>query len=206
MVRLRDEERRTFTEIAERLDLSPSRIGQLYHGAHHKIQFPPNGLSRKLNRLLARAGFTIEKEAIIQALRAGKLYPYCCPPNYGKYAHRDVCRWAGVDPATLPQDWPDHDRSPPTRRRPLLPGAHAPQICPHPGHESRHHRGLADRRTFTRPTPLRLRQGHARRVVSLDRPRSRCTPIFPPSLPVKSANALTRPTAAAATPVPSPIQ
>ena len=41
-----------------------------------------------------------------QALRAGKLYPGFLPRNYGKFAHRDVCRWAGVDPASLP--YPSH--------------------------------------------------------------------------------------------------
>ena len=112
VLRLRDQEKLPFTVIAKRLDLSHSRIGQLYHGAHHKMQFPPNGLSKTLNRLLAQAGFTIEKQAIIHALQTGKLYPHCRPPNYGKYAHRDVCRWAGVDPATLAQAWPDRGRAP----------------------------------------------------------------------------------------------
>ena len=77
-----------------------------------KPKLPPNGLSKTINRLPTKAGFSMEKQAIIHALQTGKLYPHCWPPCYGKYAHRDVCRWAGVDPATLPQDWPDRDRSP----------------------------------------------------------------------------------------------
>ena len=72
----------------------------------------PNGLPKRIIRLLTKAGFSIEKKSIVRALQAGKLYPYCWPPNYGKYTHRDVCRWAGVDPATLPREWPDRDVSP----------------------------------------------------------------------------------------------
>ena len=101
VLRLRDEKKQTFQQIASRLDLSKSRIGQIYHAARHKIRFPPNGLSKRVNRLLTRAGFTVEKTAIAIALRAGKLYPNCFPPTYGIYAHRDLCEWAGVDPATL---------------------------------------------------------------------------------------------------------
>ena len=112
VVRLREVEKLTFRAMAARLDLSTSRAAQLYHGARTKIQFPPNGLSKAINHLLAKAGFPIEKPAIVQAHQTGKLYPSCWPPNYGKYTHRDVCRWAGVDPATLPQDWPDRDRTP----------------------------------------------------------------------------------------------
>lgn len=56
-----------------------------------------------------KAGIPVEKRAIIHALKSGKLHVYHWPPNYGPYAHRDVCRWAGIDPATLPQTWPDHE-------------------------------------------------------------------------------------------------
>ena len=72
----------------------------------------PNGLSGRTNRCLVNAGIPIKKEVIIRALKTGKLYPYCWPPNYGKKTHREVCHWAGVDPRTLPQVWPDHDTSP----------------------------------------------------------------------------------------------
>jgi transcriptional regulator with XRE-family HTH domain len=110
VLRLRDGKKLTYQQIASRLDLSKSRIGQIYHAARHKILFPPNGLSNRINRLLTLSGFTIEKEAIAIALRTGKLYPGFLPRNYGIFAHRDVCRWAGVDPATL--TWPSHDYEP----------------------------------------------------------------------------------------------
>ena len=58
------------------------------------------------------AGIPIKKEVIIRALKTGKLYPYCWPPNYGIKTHREVCHWAGVDPGTLPQVWPENDMTP----------------------------------------------------------------------------------------------
>ena len=103
VLRLRDQEKLTFQQIGERFDRSGCRAAQIYQAARDKIQFPPNGLSNRLNHLLAKAGFTVEKQAIASALRAGKLYPHCYPPTYGIYAHRELCEWAGVDPATLPQ-------------------------------------------------------------------------------------------------------
>ena len=101
VLRLRDQEKLTFLQIGARFDRSACRAAQIYQAARHKIQFPPNGLSNRLNHLLAKAGFTVEKQAIASALRAGKLYPHCYPPTYGIYAHRDLCEWAGVDPAIL---------------------------------------------------------------------------------------------------------
>ena len=65
------------------------------------------GLSKRTNNLLTKAGVTIEKQAIVHALKTGKLQVYHWPPNYGRYTHREVCQWAGVDPITLPQTWPD---------------------------------------------------------------------------------------------------
>ena len=102
VLRLRDQEKLTFRQIGDRFDRSAFRAAQIYQAARHKIQFPPNGLSNRLNHLLAKAGFTVEKQAIARALRAGKLYPHCYPPTYGVYAHRELCEWAGVDPATVP--------------------------------------------------------------------------------------------------------
>jgi len=67
-------------------------------------------LPKRVISLLTKAGMPIEKEAIVQALRTGKLYPFLWPANYGKFAHRDVCQWAGVDPDSLPKtpkNWPD---------------------------------------------------------------------------------------------------
>jgi hypothetical protein len=106
VLRLRDQEKLTFQQIGDRFDRSACRAAQIYQDAHRKIQFPPNGLSNRLNRLLTLSGFTVEKNAIASALRTGKLYPGFLPRNYGRFAHRDVCRWAGVDPASLP--YPSH--------------------------------------------------------------------------------------------------
>jgi hypothetical protein len=61
----------------------------------------PNGLTRKTANCLTKAGIPIEKKAIIEALKNGTLYPYRNPRNYGKYTHREVCRWVGVDASTL---------------------------------------------------------------------------------------------------------
>jgi len=67
----------------------------------------PNGLSRRTNRCLFNAGIPINKKIIIRALKTGKLSPFRWPPNYGKYTHVEVCRWAGVDDKTLSP--PPHD-------------------------------------------------------------------------------------------------
>jgi predicted DNA-binding protein (UPF0251 family) len=83
VLRLRDVEHLTFQQIGARFDRSACRAAQIYQTARHKIQFPTNGLSNRLNHLLAKAGFTVEKQAIAIALRAGKLYPHCYPPTYG---------------------------------------------------------------------------------------------------------------------------
>jgi hypothetical protein len=69
-----------------------------------------NGLSKRTNNLLFKADIAIEKSAIVQALKAGKLQVYRWPPNYGKYTHKEVCQWAEVDPTSLPQTWPDPDK------------------------------------------------------------------------------------------------
>jgi hypothetical protein len=60
-----------------------------------------NGLSTRTNRCLVNAGIPIDKQVIIRALKTGKLYPYHWPPNYGKYTHVEVCRWAGIDEEKL---------------------------------------------------------------------------------------------------------
>ena len=112
VLRLRDHEKLTFQQIGDRFDRSACRAAQIYQAARHKIQSPPNGLSNRLNRLLTLSGFTVEKNAIAIALRTGKLYPGFLPRNYGRYAHRDVCRWAGVDPASLPYPSHNYERFP----------------------------------------------------------------------------------------------
>ena len=72
-----------------------------------KSKHLPNCLPKRINSLLTKAGIPIEKKAIIHALLTGKLYVYHWPANYGKFTHRDVCQWAGIDPATLPKTWPN---------------------------------------------------------------------------------------------------
>jgi|GEM_PF-1249012 hypothetical protein len=101
VLRLRDQEKLTFEQIGDKFERSACRAAQIYQAACRKIQFPPNGLSNRLNHLLTKAGFTVEKQAIASALLAGKLYPHCYPPTYGVYAHRELCEWAGVDPTTV---------------------------------------------------------------------------------------------------------
>ena len=114
VLRLRDQEKLTFQQIGERFDRSDCRAAQIYQAARRKIQFPPNGLSNRLNRLLTLSGFTVKKNAIAIALRTGKLYPGFLPRNYGRFAHRDVCRWAGVDPASVPYPSHNYERFPDT--------------------------------------------------------------------------------------------
>jgi hypothetical protein len=72
-----------------------------------KSRILPNGLSKRTNRCLTNAGLTIDKQSIIHALQAGKLYPSCWPPTYGKLTHREVCHWVGVDPESVPFTWAD---------------------------------------------------------------------------------------------------
>ena len=62
VLRLRDQEKLTFQQIGDRFDRSDCRAAQIYQAARHKIQFPPNGLSNRLNRLLTLSGFTVEKK------------------------------------------------------------------------------------------------------------------------------------------------
>jgi hypothetical protein len=62
----------------------------------------PNGLTRKTANCLTKAGIPIEKMTIIKVLKNGTLYPHRNHRNYGKYTHREVYHWAGVDESTLP--------------------------------------------------------------------------------------------------------
>ena len=61
VLRLRDQEKLSFQQIGDRFDRSDCRAAQIYQAARRKIQFPPNGLSNRLNRLLTLSGFTVEK-------------------------------------------------------------------------------------------------------------------------------------------------
>jgi hypothetical protein len=56
VLRLRDQEKLTFQQIGDRFDRSACRAAQIYQAARHIIQFPPNGLSNRLNHLLSIRG------------------------------------------------------------------------------------------------------------------------------------------------------
>jgi len=61
-----------------------------------------NGLSVRAARCLAKAGVPLDKDAIVQMLSTGRLFPYVWPASYGRKTHAEVCRFAGIDPKTLP--------------------------------------------------------------------------------------------------------
>lgn len=65
------------------------------------VPFPNNGLSYRANGLLRRAGIPAENSAVKQALETGALFPGKRPYNYGKQTHAELCRWVGLDVATL---------------------------------------------------------------------------------------------------------
>ena len=73
-----------------------------------KSKSPSNGLLARANRCLATAGIPAEKEAVLQALKTGALYPFFRPTLYGSKTHREVCRWAGLEESfvspTIPKD------------------------------------------------------------------------------------------------------
>ena len=77
-----------------------------------KSKHPTNGLSARANRCLAAAGIPAEKEAVLQALRTGALYPYFRPTLYGTKTHGEVCRWAGVDKSFVTPMPPPSTRPP----------------------------------------------------------------------------------------------
>jgi len=52
----------------------------------------PCGLTNKTVNTLTKAGVPIEKQAVIEALKSGTLYPHLNPRNYGKITHLEVCR------------------------------------------------------------------------------------------------------------------
>jgi hypothetical protein len=73
---------------------------------------PSNGLSVRANRCLSIAGIPAEKEAVLQALKTGSLYPYFRPTLYGKKTHQEVCRWAGLDESFRSPTTPASTRPP----------------------------------------------------------------------------------------------
>ncbi|MGD0259471.1 MAG: hypothetical protein ABSD29_06555 [Verrucomicrobiota bacterium] len=96
------------TELADALDLARSHkrddVADLI--LHYSTQSPSHGLPPRAQRCLAAAGIPIEKQAVLHALRTGALSGRTT--LYGKYTHRDVCRWLGIDeffPSTIiPED------------------------------------------------------------------------------------------------------
>ena len=106
-----------------------------------KPRAPSNGLSKRTIRLLVKAGFTLDKDVIIRALQTTELYPYCRPPNYGITTHRELCSWAGVELAALPQGWPDYDRTPYPPQRAFLPGKPVSAARRHCRHQGIRHPG-----------------------------------------------------------------
>ena len=71
-----------------------------------------NGLSVRANRCLLIAGIPAEKEAVLQALKTGALYPFFRPTLYGKITHEEVCRWVGLDKSFRPRVIPESTRRP----------------------------------------------------------------------------------------------
>ena len=63
--------------------------------------YADNGLSYRANRCLSRAGIPPTKTAVRHALITGALSPGKRPANYGKQTHAEICRWTGIDRATL---------------------------------------------------------------------------------------------------------
>ena len=61
----------------------------------------PQGLPKRIETLLTKAGIPIEKNAIVDALGSGKISLNHWPPSYGLISHRKLCSWAGVDPGTI---------------------------------------------------------------------------------------------------------
>jgi hypothetical protein len=86
------------TELANALDLAGSRgrddIADLI--LHYTSQPPGEGLPRRVRNCLTAAGIPLDKQAVLEAFRTGALS--WRTPLYGKYTHRDVCHWLGVDP------------------------------------------------------------------------------------------------------------
>lgn len=77
-----------------------------------KANLHANGLSVRANRCLSTAGVPAEKEAVIEAIKAGVLYPFFRPTLYGKKTHQEICRWIGVDASFVASLPPENTRPP----------------------------------------------------------------------------------------------
>ncbi|HXT41545.1 MAG TPA: hypothetical protein VN887_16180 [Candidatus Angelobacter sp.] len=73
--------------------------------------YPANGLSYRANRCLSRSAILATKREVRYALRTGVLVPGKRPSNYGPQTHAELCRWTGVNPATLAPALPKHTPS-----------------------------------------------------------------------------------------------
>ncbi len=60
--------------------------------------YPDIGISYRAWR---RSGIPADKKSVRRALRTGLLSPGRRPSNYGPQTHAELCRWIGIDPATL---------------------------------------------------------------------------------------------------------
>jgi hypothetical protein len=69
--------------------------------AAERVSSPDNGLSDRANAILRRAGIPAEQLPVKQALETGALFPGKRPYTYGKQTHAELCRWVGLDVATL---------------------------------------------------------------------------------------------------------
>jgi hypothetical protein len=76
----------------------------------HHTKSPSDGLSPRTKRCLAAAGIPLEKQAVLDALRTGALSTRTT--LYGKYTHRDVCRWLGLDESFRSPIIPEDTRPP----------------------------------------------------------------------------------------------
>jgi hypothetical protein len=65
-----------------------------------------NGLTKRNADCLAKIGVPVNKKAVAKALKDGTLFVACIPRHYGPQTHREVCAWAGVDPASLRPELP----------------------------------------------------------------------------------------------------
>src|SRR6266508_5641438 len=70
------------------------------------------GLSARATLCLSTASIPAEREAVLQALKTGVLYPYFRPTLYGKKTHQEVCRCAGLDGSFIALTIPASTRPP----------------------------------------------------------------------------------------------
>jgi hypothetical protein len=99
-------------ELADALDQARCRKREDIADLIQQYSTHPNtdALPTRVKRCLSAAGIPIEKQAVLHALRTGVLS--WRTTLYGKYTHRDLCRWLGID-ESLPLPPIPLDPSPP---------------------------------------------------------------------------------------------